>query len=258
MIFQKTLVPFGWICVVFSLLLLLASIFDAEAPVVVIVILFSPLLLIGIYCIWKKEKIIDGAMKRYQKNALRIQSVEQFIINKLDALKRRREAVQEVKLIVAKYCRNCGKDVNAKAEICTNCGVRPLNEKKFCQECGVETNSNQEICIKCGVRLKTFMSNTANGSPANTDFSNLPQYYQDEFRKIFESNETYKGKWNWAAFGFGPIWALTKGVWVAPLIDIVGASATLGVVGVIYWFIFAIRGNYMYYSYIAKNKQLPI
>lgn len=55
------------------------------------------------------------------------------------------------------YCRNCGKEVNEKAEICINCGVKPLAEKKFCQECGVETNANQELCIKCGVRLKTLM-----------------------------------------------------------------------------------------------------
>ena len=51
------------------------------------------------------------------------------------------------------YCKNCGKEVNEKAEICTSCGVRPLTEKKFCQECGSETKENQEICVKCGVRL---------------------------------------------------------------------------------------------------------
>ncbi len=160
--------------------------------------------------------------------------------------------------IVAKYCRNCGKDINAKTEICTNCGVRPLTERNFCHECGVETKHNQEICIKCGVGFKTLISNTASGIPLNTAFSGLPQYYQDEFKKIYESNEIYKGKWNWAAFFFGPIWALTKGIWVAPLIDIVASIATMGIAGVIYWLIFAVRGNYMYYSYVTKNKQLPI
>jgi RNA polymerase subunit RPABC4/transcription elongation factor Spt4 len=156
------------------------------------------------------------------------------------------------------YCRNCGKEVNEKAEICVNCGVRPLAEKKFCQECGVVTNPNQELCIKCGVRLKTLLSTTASGSPINTDFSSLPQYYQDEFKKIYGSNETYKGKWNWAAFCFGPIWALTKGVWLSSVIDIVASFVTSGVAGLIYWFIFAIRGNFMYYSAYVKNKQLIV
>ena len=56
----------------------------------------------------------------------------------------------------------------------------------------------------------------SHGAPINTVFPELSLYYRDEFDKIYESNEKYKGKWNWAAFFFGPIWALTKGVWVAP------------------------------------------
>ncbi len=56
------------------------------------------------------------------------------------------------------YCRNCGSQVNDKAEFCLKCGVRPFNAKAYCQECGVETNEKQEICIKCCVRLKTLTS----------------------------------------------------------------------------------------------------
>ncbi len=156
------------------------------------------------------------------------------------------------------FCRNCGKEINEKTEICINCGVRPLAERKFCQECGVETNPNQELCIKCGVKLKTLIAVTRTGSALKTDFSSLSQYYQAEFKKIYESNESYKGKWNWAAFFFGPIWALTKGVWLASVIDIVACILTGGVAGLVYWFIFAARGNYMYYSAYAKDKQLPI
>jgi len=156
------------------------------------------------------------------------------------------------------YCRNCGKEVNKKAEICVSCGVRPLSERKFCQECGVKTNENQELCIKCGVRLKTQSSTTETGYPINTDFSALPKYYQDEFKKIYDSNETYKGKWNWTAFFFGPFWALTKGVWLAPVIDLGGTVISCGLVTLVYWFVFSIRGNYMYYSAFVKNKQLPI
>lgn len=51
------------------------------------------------------------------------------------------------------YCRECGSQVNEKAEICLNCGTRPLNGTNFCQNCGAETSSEQEICTKCGVKL---------------------------------------------------------------------------------------------------------
>jgi TM2 domain-containing membrane protein YozV/RNA polymerase subunit RPABC4/transcription elongation factor Spt4 len=51
------------------------------------------------------------------------------------------------------HCRSCGADVNAKAEVCTSCGVRPLNDTKFCQECGASTHDEQEICTSCGCRL---------------------------------------------------------------------------------------------------------
>lgn len=51
------------------------------------------------------------------------------------------------------YCRNCGSEVAENAEICTKCGVRPLNSNKFCQNCGSEVTAQQEVCTKCGVRL---------------------------------------------------------------------------------------------------------
>ncbi len=61
------------------------------------------------------------------------------------------------------YCRNCGKEVAEKAEICLHCGVKSLSGVNYCQNCGAEVNPNAEICVKCGVRLagiKSFVSNT--------------------------------------------------------------------------------------------------
>ncbi|MCK4333385.1 TM2 domain-containing protein [candidate division WOR-3 bacterium] len=52
------------------------------------------------------------------------------------------------------YCRNCGKELVPGAELCINCGVRPLNANKFCQNCGAETRPEQEVCLKCGTLLK--------------------------------------------------------------------------------------------------------
>jgi hypothetical protein len=88
------------------------------------------------------------------------------------------------------------------------------------------------------------------------NLTGLSPYYQKEFKKIHESGESYKGKWNWAAFLFGAIWALTKGAWLSAIIALVVALLTGGVGGVVYWFVFGMRGNYIYYTLHVKKKQL--
>ncbi|HEV8440712.1 MAG TPA: zinc ribbon domain-containing protein [Methylomirabilota bacterium] len=142
------------------------------------------------------------------------------------------------------HCRNCGIELPPGAVACTRCGVRPLAGRKFCQECGAESRPAQEFCLRCGVRL--------------VDLSGLSEYYREEFQRIYESHEGYKGKWNWAALLFGAVWALTKGVWLAPLIALVGGLITHGLVLIVYWFVFAARGNYMYYMAHVKGKQIPV
>ena len=49
------------------------------------------------------------------------------------------------------YCRNCGKEIDVKAVVCTGCGVPPRSEKKFCPNCGIATQAIQSMCTKCGV-----------------------------------------------------------------------------------------------------------
>lgn len=51
------------------------------------------------------------------------------------------------------FCRNCGKEVQAGAVICTSCGFKPSEGKLFCQNCGAQTKPEQEICISCGYKL---------------------------------------------------------------------------------------------------------
>jgi hypothetical protein len=94
--------------------------------------------------------------------------------------------------------------------------------------------------------------------PAATDFPGVPEAYRGEFQKIRDSNETYKGRWNWAAFFLGPLWGFPRGVWLASLIYIVAALVTSGFGGIAYAVVFGARGTYMYYCAHAKKKQLAI
>jgi hypothetical protein len=94
-------------------------------------------------------------------------------------------------------------------------------------------------------------------------FAGLPPYYQQEFNQIAASNETYKGKWNWAAFCFGPLWALTKGAWATFLVSFIAniliIAGTCGWGLAIVWIlpiIYGLRGNYIYYCVVAKQKQI--
>lgn len=154
-----------------------------------------------------------------------------------------------------RFCRNCGKPVDQLADYCPSCGVSPLKENKHCQACGAVTKPNQEMCVQCGARLRCLES--LGGTLPNTDFSGLHPYYKDEFQKILDSEESYKGKWNWSAFLGGGLWGLVKGTWCASALSFVAAWLTAGVLGIAYWFVFGYRGTYVYYSAYVKNKQIP-
>ena len=175
------------------------------------------------------------------------------------------------------FCRVCGAEVNNASEICVKCGCRPFNGTEYCQVCGAKTLSQQELCVRCGSRLgkRSFSSRSnpgqfldsvndhfGNGANNNAnpymDFSDLDPYYQQEFQRIFDSGETYKGKFNIWALLFGAIWALTKGLWLSAIVSTVLSFITFGIAGVVYWFIYAFRGTYMYYCSYVKNKQIIV
>ena len=52
------------------------------------------------------------------------------------------------------YCTNCGKEIDAKAAACPNCGFYPRREHNFCYNCGEHTEPNQAVCLHCGVSLR--------------------------------------------------------------------------------------------------------
>ncbi len=165
------------------------------------------------------------------------------------------------------YCRVCGSLINEKAEMCVKCGCRPLNGNEHCQECGSKTTEKQELCIRCGCRLKTSIAKSTNildnfsignsddNGEINLDFSHLPEYYQQEFKKIYESGEVYKGKFNIWAFLFGNLWALSKGCWLFAVVTGILCVITYGVAAIGATAVVAFRGNYIYYCYYVKGKQ---
>jgi len=159
-----------------------------------------------------------------------------------------------------KFCRTCGNGLKEGQDVCTACGFKPLAGSDFCQECGANTRKGQELCTACGFRLKggTSLPVAEDGMPVSDDFRGFESYWQHEFNKIQQSNESYKGKWNWPAFFFGPLWALSKGVWLAALVSVIASMVTAGIAAPVFWVIFGIRGNYMHYCKVAKRKQLPI
>ncbi len=97
------------------------------------------------------------------------------------------------------------------------------------------------------------------------DLSSYDNYYQEEFKKIIASGETYKGKWNWFAFGFGVIWLFTKGAW--------GWGLLILGIGIFISFVFPAfpdryfalplgivcgkMGTWIYYNVKIKNNQFP-
>jgi hypothetical protein len=101
-------------------------------------------------------------------------------------------------------------------------------------------------CKFCGEKLEAV----------KTDFSKADKAYQGDFQKIYESQESYKGKWNTVAFLFGPLWALFKGLWVPAIVSIVGCLLTGGIAYIFFGIYFGIRGNFLYYNSFVKNKQL--
>ena len=59
------------------------------------------------------------------------------------------------------YCKNCGKELKEKSDICLECGVRKGNGKDFCPSCGNAVSPYAEVCVKCGLNLLEEKKNSA-------------------------------------------------------------------------------------------------
>lgn len=156
------------------------------------------------------------------------------------------------------YCRHCGSEVNKNAEYCMTCGKKPLNGSEHCYNCSADTAEGQEICINCGVRLQGVTK-----SKETTDYklnsAGISQYYQDEFERIKSSDGQYKGKWNWAAFFLGVLWAFYKGMWQIGLVVFIISFITSWsyIIPLLLWVFLGFRGNYLYYRFKEHNEVFP-
>ena len=144
------------------------------------------------------------------------------------------------------YCKNCGGSIN--------------QTDKFCSACGAENNTQNTGPEGHAAEGSSYYGGqSAPGSPlqSNPYQKPLPKYYQQEFEMIRQSSENYKGKFNVAAFFGGALWAFYRGLYLPAVIAIVISFFTAGVGGVIYWFLFGARGNWMLYNLYRKNRHLP-
>ena len=65
----------------------------------------------------------------------------------------------------------------------------------------------------------------------------------------------FRATWNWAAFFFGPLWYLAKGMWLKALVMVVVSIISSGVLAPFIWFYCAIVGNYDLFLLKEKSTQ---
>lgn len=53
-----------------------------------------------------------------------------------------------------KFCRACGRPLEATAVICPGCGSRPGDGRRFCGHCGAGSDTRAIACTSCGRALK--------------------------------------------------------------------------------------------------------
>jgi len=110
--------------------------------------------------------------------------------------------------------------------------------------------------VKTGMEVRKVSKNEDYDQTKVPDFSDLPEYYQNEFF-LFTNTEGYEGKWNWAAFFFSWIWALSKGIMGIPLllmiIGLILGSFTYGITGILVFVVMGLKGNKIYFDHYMKK-----
>jgi hypothetical protein len=80
----------------------------------------------------------------------------------------------------------------------------------------------------------------------------LSPYYAREFQRIREGK---RARFNWAAFVFGVLWCVYRGLWLTALGGLVAIVVTGGIGAPFLWLFWGWRGNYLYYCRVELDKQ---
>ena len=158
------------------------------------------------------------------------------------------------------YCRNCGSELFETVVVCGNCGTpQPAASESGKSGAASGTPGDGSETYRIGGSTVTLKASTFAPltSPPNLDWAE--PYYRDEFVKIYDSKEAYRGQFNWAALIFGPFWALARDLPMVGLIwllaSIVISAVTQGALWPLtlaYNVYFGLKANYLRYT--AKFK----
>jgi len=161
------------------------------------------------------------------------------------------------------YCRSCGSELFETIPACMNCGT-----PQGAATPGTGPGAKSHGATPPGDNGKTYQVGSSkvalNASyfpklSAAPDLAYEEPYYRDEFTKIYESGESYRGQFNWAALIFGPFWALARdlpmvglGWLIASILISAMTAGTLWPLTLAYNIYFGIKANYLRYT--AKFK----
>lgn len=137
-----------------------------------------------------------------------------------------------------------------------------------CTKCGAANSPGLSACAYCGAafpaapapdvgqQLNNSFNTLLQGTGGTRDWSDLKPYYQQAFAEIERAGGTMTAKWNWAAFLFGAIWYLVRGMPLKGIGIILLTLISGGTLGFFLWIYAGLFGTYDFYLLKAKGKQL--
>jgi len=127
----------------------------------------------------------------------------------------------------------------------------------LCPFCKEEIQDGAIKCKYCGEILQKgeYSQISHERTKSLTDYSGFTPFYQKVFAQFDQGGGRFQAKWNWAAFFFGPIWYLVKGIWIKALLMLLIIFVLAGVPAPFFWLYAGIAGNWDYYLLKVRERQ---